>query len=143
MRTWIIKKLGGFPTVEAAIEDIRQRDGKEKEELLTLAVRKLFNTLSAQDILKEEGGVWFYMGKAMTDAEKGMLVSEATILLDSKLWNILTTDICYRANQKMFVASVNTDDLVAGKLWLYTLDAMKTRLKSMRGSSGLFNNKTA
>lgn len=142
-RKWLIEKLGGYPDIASAIEAIKEKDYKERYKILTLAVQKLFNTIGADDILQvQEGtGQWIFKGKALTDGEKSLLIAEANQFLGSKLWNILKADIEYQANKKMFRESESTEHLTAGKFWLFTLDAFKTRLKSMQSGSGLFNSK--
>ena len=142
MRTWLIKKLGGLPDIDSAIEAIREKESKERYQILTLAVKRLFNTIGPEDILKvHESGQWMFAGKEMSKGQKDMLVSEAKIFIESALWKILQADIQYQANRKMFVQGKDEQDMIAGKLWLYTIDAMNTRLKSMSLGSGLFNHK--
>jgi len=67
------------------------------------------------------------------------LIVEAENFKNSKLWSILQDDIKYQSNKKMYTNSVNVDDLIAGKLWLLTLDILKTRLNSLHKGSGKFN----
>ncbi len=140
MRDWVIKKLGGYPTIEDAIEGITQ--DKDKYTILTLAVKRLFNTIGSDDILKtNEVGQWMHEGKIMTDAKARLIQAEAKQLLDTTLWKILQDDVKYQANRKMFLLAENEMQLVSGKLWMYTLDAFKTRLESLSKGSGLFNSK--
>lgn len=120
MKTWLIHLLGGFT----------------KGEVLTEAVKKLYNTINEDDILHEENGVWFYKGKQLSGESKKMLIAEAIQLKDSKLWEILSTDIEYQANKQMFLKATEESHLMAGKMFLYVLDVVKTRLKSMSRESG-------
>lgn len=124
MRQRLIKLLGGYT----------------KDEVLTEAVKDLFNTIGADDILQEKGGVWMVGGKAMNDGEKNLLISQASSLMGMKLWKVLQEDIKFLANQRMFLRSQSQMDLIAGKLWLYTLDSIKTRLESLSKGSGRFNS---
>ena len=137
MKTKLIEKLGGYPTVEDAIESIKSRE--DKNTILTLAVKRLFNTISEDDILKEKDGQWFFMGRAISEGEKKLLISEAKTFLSMKLWDIIQKDISYQANRKMFLLAENELDIISGKLWTYTLDCIRTRLKSMSEESGRFN----
>ena len=141
MKNYIIRKLGGYPTIDDAIDAVRDGNhAEEKHRILTLAVKKLFNTIHADDILRvAEDGRWVYMGKFLSEDEKKMLMRDASNFIDSKLWNILQTDVRYQSNRKMYISGKNEDDLIAGKLWLLTLDAFNTRLKSMRQGSAIFN----
>ena len=124
MKNKLIKLLGGYT----------------KDEVLTRAVKKLYNTIGSEDILREEMGQWTINGKPINDAIKKLLVSEAQIFLKSRLWQGLQTDIKYRANKVMFEKAQTEQDLIAGKLWLYTIDSIKTRLESLVKGSGRFNS---
>lgn len=115
MRKWLIKKLGGY----------------HKDEVLTEAVKHLYNTIGADDILKIEGQFWTIAGEEIDEATKRLLISEANIFLNTRLWKVLQIDIKYKANKKMFLESQSELDLVAGKLWQYTLDCISTRLKQL------------
>ncbi len=119
MILFIIKKLLNCLTKE------------QKQEILTMAVRKFFNTISADDILKEKDGQWFYEGRAMNEASKKLLISQAEVLKEWQLWKILQDDIRYQANKRMFLDSKTENDLIAGKITLWTLDVISTRLKKM------------
>ena len=64
LRNWLIKKLKGFSSVEEAIDSIE--DPKEKNVILTRAVKKLFNTIDADDILQVvQDGQWKLEGKLL------------------------------------------------------------------------------
>jgi len=138
MRSFIVKLFGGFTDAESAIDAATTG---ERERLLTLAVKRLFNTISADDILKEVGNNWLYRGRILQEGEKDLLIAEATQLLNSKLWLILQNDVKYQANRMLYLESRDNTDLVAGKLWTYTLDAIETRLKSMKQGKALYNYK--
>lgn len=125
MKNWIIRKLGGYP----------------KDEVLTQAVKHLYNTIGAEDILRVDGDDWIFEGKALNSGQKKLLASQARTLINTQLWKVLQADIKYMANKRMFVESKTEQDLIAGKIWLFTLDALKTRLNSMSRESGIFNKK--
>lgn len=138
----LITLLGGFPDIESAIDAIREKNLEEKYTILTLAVRKLFNTLGPADILKvSDGGQWMSEGKTLNEGQKKLLIAEAINFTNTTLWKVLQADIKYQANRRMFNRSKTALDLVAGKLWLFTLDAINTRLKSLAKGDGSFNSK--
>lgn len=137
MRNWLIKKLGGFVDIDEAINSIK--DSKDKHKILTLAVKDLYNTITKDDILTENNGVWYFKGKPVEGNIKKVLIAEAENFKNSKLWSVLQDDIKYQSNKKMYTDSVSIDDIIAGKLWLLTLDTFKTRLNSLQKGSGKFN----
>ena len=137
MKNWLIKKLGGFVDIDDAINSIEEKEDKHK--VLALAVKDLYNTISKDDILTEVNGEWYSKGKPINSQVQKILVAEAENFKNSRLWAILREDIKYQSNRKMYIDSVSIDDLIAGKLWLLTLDTLKTRLDSLQRGSGKFN----
>lgn len=112
------------------------------KEILTELVRDLFNTIDEHDILREEiDGTWYVGDKELQDAEKKIVISEAQMFLKGKVWNVLQRDVKYLANKRMYISSRTEMDLVAGKLLLYLLDIIKTRLQSLDKGKGSFNLK--
>ncbi len=140
MRRWLIEKLGGYPDVDSALESIT--DAGEKTKILTLAVKRLFNTIGSEDILKlNKNSEWMFKGKVLSQGRKDLLIAEAKALLGTDLWKVLQQDTMYHANKKMFVSSKSESDIIFGKMWLYTLDAFATRLSSLSESSAVYNSK--
>jgi hypothetical protein len=136
-----IRQLGGFATIEDAIEAIRRKDLVEKREILTLAVRRLFNTIGADDILKPTDGRWTFAGKVMEKGMQDLVMAEAAQFENSTLFRILEKDILYQVNKKMFIGSENIDHVITAKFWLYTFDAIRTRLRSLAAGSPIYNDK--
>ena len=139
IRQFIVRILGGFVDAEEAIASVT--DDKEKQRLLTLATKHLFNTISQEDILQPQGQTWMFENRPLSLGEKNLLVAEATQFLRSKLWRVLQKDVKWKANEAMYIKGKSSDDLVAGKLWLYILDCFETRLNSMSKESALLNTK--
>ncbi len=137
---WLIRTLGGYPDIHSAIDDIKTKDDRHK--ILSLAVKKLFNTIGPDDILKEtQTGEWKYAGKMLTQGQKDLIVAQATQFMESFLWKVLQDDVSYQANRKMFSTSVTDEQLVNGKFWVYTLDTFRTRLGSLKKQRGSFSTK--
>jgi hypothetical protein len=136
MRERLIRALGGFPSIDSAIDAIRlEENGAKRRALLTYAVKRLYNTVGADDILKTDktSGQWTYMGKPISKEETAVLVEQARSMLDTRLWKVLQSDIKYQANKRMFVDSADVHDLTAGKLLLFYTDIIHTRLKKLAG----------
>lgn len=143
LREKLIVKLGGYvakgyPDAESAIAAIT--DTKAKRKILTLAVKRLFNTIGPEDILKDlGGGQWSVAGRPISAGERDRLIAEATNFNESTLWKVLKLDLRHQANRRMFLEAKSDDDLTAGKLWAFTVDAINTRLKSLEKGSAMLN----
>jgi hypothetical protein len=137
LRQQIIVKLGGYVDVDSALESVNVKD---KYHILTLATKRLFNTIGPDDILKvSDAGQWMLEGRPLSEGDKNLLIAEAHYLLDTKLWKVLQLDIKYQSNRKMYLLAQSEIDIIAGKMWQYTLDAIKTRLHSMKAGKGTFS----
>lgn len=135
MRRWIITLLGGFPDFESALEALKKTENIElKNKLLTEAVKRMFNTIGADDILRvdEETGMWFFQGKPLSKEDVMSLKEDARILRASKLWRVLRMDVRYQINKKMYEEGALTMDYIWGKLLLFYDDIVRTRIKNLK-----------
>lgn len=136
-KSFVIKILGGYVDIDHALDSIS--DSTERRYILTRTVKRLFNTIGAEDILKvHETGQWMFQGKPIPEAEKNLLISQATNFIDSHLWKVMSADIKYQANRKMFILGGDDLQITAGKLWLLTLDAFRQRIENMKSGNGSF-----
>jgi hypothetical protein len=141
-RQWLIEKLGGYATIDDAIDALRHTPVKDRHPILTLAVKKLFNTIGADDILQSAPGKqWLFEGRTLASGQIDQIMAEAQMLSKSLLWRVLEKDILYQVNKKMFLQADNEMHVITAKFWLYTFDTFRTRLKSLAEGSPLFNKK--
>lgn len=128
MRNWIEKKI-----IDWAIRKIKETDNKEaKQEILKLAVKNLYNSISEEDILHQNSdGNWVFRGRALTQAEIIRLKQEAVLLKGMRLWYALKQDIKYQLGKKMFEEAKCLDDILWGQLVTYLFDIIKTRIDKM------------
>lgn len=134
MREWVIKWLGGFVSIDEAIDAIQaNEDGAARRRILTLATRRLYNTIGPDDILKTDktSGQLTFMGKPISKEEVAVIMEQARNFMDSRLWKVLQADLKYQANRRMFVESVDTLGIESGKLFTYCIDTINTRLKRL------------
>lgn len=132
MKRWIIEKLGGYPDIDSAIDSLKKVDLKERHKILSIHIKTLFNTIGPEDILSENSArQWTFEGKILTEEQKSLVQAEMKQIAGSFSWRILQADVKYKVNRKMFIDSVNEMDMIAGKLWLHTLNTLNTRIKSI------------
>lgn len=100
-----------------------------RAKLVNLLVRKLFNTITADDILKLENQNMFLKGKRLTTEQITELKENAERFADSVVWKLLSDDIKYHANYLMYEKSKDYQDMMFGKAILYVVDIINKRLK--------------
>lgn len=122
LRKKIVKLLGGYTC--------------EPHEALTEIVKKHFNTISEDDILKEDKEGWFFEGQKIPDEVIKVLSGQADAILRMKAWEVIKKDAKYISNKKMFFKSQTEYDLIAGKLLLYLFNVIESRLKLIAGGNG-------
>lgn len=141
MRRWFIEKLGGYAGLEAALaadpvafvrralEVVREMPLPEKNRWLTVAVKKLFNTIGADDVLAVRGLNWTWQGKPLRHEEAKLLKAEVEVFQKSFLYKVITAELKYLGNRKMYLDSQTLEDMVAGKLLVYYTDIVRAVLK--------------
>ena len=143
IRMFLIRMLGGFSSINDALRCIEEMEMRNREKVLTMAVRRLYNTISQDDILRiRADGEWMFMGKVMPEGIRKQVINEASVFLSSKLWQVFKADVKYQANKKTFLHAQDIYQLTAGKLWMYTIDCFKTRVESLAKEKGFFNKVT-
>ena len=125
----LIKMLGGFPDVESAL---RSAEGVEKRAVLASAVRHLYKSVSAEEILRpgENGGVLFE-GRPMTQIEYSEIRAEAEMLRRSRLWKVLQLEVRYQLGKKMFEEARVPDDMLWGQLATFLWDVISTKIRRL------------
>ena len=129
MRSFIINKLGGYSTIQEAIDAIDSQ--KDKHTILTKAVSDIFQTVGDNDILRFESGQWLYQGLILDEQEVMQLKAEAQTFRKLRLYEVLDKEVKYHAARKMYYKSQTIDDLMAGKMIEYVWDIIKTKLKQL------------
>lgn len=100
-----------------------------KKRIQNRLLRSLFNTVTAEDILSIKSGVLYVGDKLVPEADAKGLIAEARMIQATELWKILVTrDLKWLANRKMYYDSQSTDDMIAGKMMLYTLGLLEKRV---------------
>ncbi len=124
MKKWLIKLFIKW------LKDLNDED--LKREILTESVKKLYNAISADDILRQQqDGTWLFQGKPLTGVEVTQLREEATMLRGMKFWYVIKQDIRYQLGKKMFEEARVKEDLVWGQLLLFLDDIIRNRIKKM------------
>ncbi len=134
MRKWFVKKLHGFPDIDSAIQHIKDtKDSEKKADVLKEAVKKLYNAVSADDILApNKEGTWNFQGKPLTQTEVEELRNEAREMLGMKIWRVIKLDLRYQLGKKMFEEAKCLEDMLWGQLLLYLDDVIRNRLQKMK-----------
>ena len=109
-------------------------DDKTKHRILTLCVKKHFNTVSADDILKAntDGTIQFGVEKfdrtVLTE-----LKNQAEFLEKMLLWKVIDKDVLYEVNKRMQELGAELQDMISAKvaLWLFK-EVIEKRLKRLR-----------
>ncbi len=119
--------------IKFAIKLLREIDDENlKREILTEAIKKLYNTIGSDDILKQNpDGTWMFQGRPLTGIEVSNLKQEANEIKGMKLWRVIKMDIRYQIGKKMFEEAKVKDDLVWGQLLTYLDDIIRNRLQKM------------
>lgn len=93
-----------------------------RSKLRNYLLKKVFLALAEEDVVP-----W----NNLPIGEKDVLIAEAKLIRDSRLWERLTVSSKIGAQKLMFEKSKTIDDMVFGKALLYTIDMLDKRLKTI------------
>lgn len=104
-----------------------------KRWFINFITRNLFNTLTEDDIIKYDSSKKHFVvnGQAVPDSEAREIVNGASIVQQTLVWKLLVSEMKVLANKKMYFHSKNEDDILAGKMMLYTIDIMERKLDNL------------
>jgi len=129
LKNWIVKRLGGYTTVEDALMSAETLEDKHK--VLTKAVAHHFILITKDDIIKKQGNEYTFKGKPLLDAQVQSLRSQAEGWLESTLFEVVDYELKHQAYKKIFENAENEMDVIAGKLILWNWDVVKSKLKNL------------
>ena len=105
-----------------------------RRKFLNWLVKDLFVAYDENDILViYPDNSMKFEGKQMVDERVVGLQEDASAMLNSFLWKVLSADIKYNATRTMFDKSKNYEGMMFGKATLYVLDVIKKRLEQLAG----------
>ena len=103
-----------------------------QKRLINWIVSGLFNTIGTEDILEEKpGGIVMYQGTEMGGETISQLKHDAKVFSESVLWEVLSNEVKYLSNLRMFERGKNEEDLLMGKAFLYALEVIDRKLKEL------------
>ncbi len=96
-----------------------------RQKLINFLAKQLFKTIVEDDFLTiSKMGVVKFKGKILDNAQKADLIRNARDLLDNQAWQLMLIEMSFVANKKIYFDSGTMEDMVGGKLILWTLDVM-------------------
>ena len=105
---------------------------KIKQKIKNHLLRRLFNTLTVDDLLVYHNGKMYIGGKEISKDRKQSFISQAHTIAQLPLWEQLIKDMKVISNQRMFEKGTSVDDIMFGKAMLYTIDVMERKIANLR-----------
>lgn len=103
-----------------------------QKRLITWITHKLFNFVTQDDVLRrDEFGAYYLKGRKLDDAELQTLQHDATSFKDSIIWKVLSDEVRYQANVRMYYKSTDANDLIAPKAMLETIRIIDAKLQEL------------
>ncbi|MGH7249346.1 MAG: hypothetical protein ACREGC_00045 [Minisyncoccia bacterium] len=92
----------------------------------------LLPAFKAEKILTaSKSGHLFLGGELVTEKQKGSLQAAARMFRNTQLWEIMTDTLKSQAQTIMFKDAKDYQDLVNGKMMLYTIEVQENILKKI------------
>lgn len=100
----------------------------EKEKLLNLLLSELFNAVTEESFLQVKGDN-IYAGTTQLDQLTVMqYAEEARMIQKTNLYRALQKHMKAAANQRLYLQSQNTDDMIFGKAMLWNMKVRHEKL---------------
>lgn len=82
-------------------------------------------------LMSDKTGKLIYQGNPLTSEQKSSIISQAQVLHSMDLYKLLMNEMKYVANKKIFFDAKNIDDMMAGKMVLWTLDVIEKKIENL------------
>lgn len=105
---------------------------KIKLKLFNYLMKNLFNTVTEDQILKIYNNKVTIGNVELSEKDVRGLKSEAITIQSLPLWQYLTGSMKYIANKRMYNDSKSIEDLIAGKMILFTLEVMEKKIDNIK-----------
>ena len=105
---------------------------KLKIKIFNYLMRSMFNAITEKDVLRIKGKKIVIGDRVLADAEVRGLKGEAADMETIPLWNYLKKDMKHIANKKMYRESQTVDDMIAGKMILFTIEVMERKIDNIK-----------
>ncbi len=109
-----------------------------QRELARWIVADVFNTISADDIVREEKNqvtgesVWMHHGAPLSDGQVAVLKKEAAQFAKMSLCRVLMDELHYHARTKLELAKTE-EDIVSAKLLSYLVKIVQEKVQKIAG----------
>jgi hypothetical protein len=103
-----------------------------RRKLINFLAKHLFKTITAEDFIREKKGRLYINGKMLNAESEIILRDEAGRVQNSTLWKMIKLEAEYHALDKVLRKSESIDDVVAGKLMIYIIDIMDSRMNTLQ-----------
>ena len=105
---------------------------KLKLKLIQYLVRNLLVALLPSDILTITNKGWYIRGRKLSEEEKIQLKEESESFSRSFLWELMSNEIRFLANDRMFEKSAVEGNSVFGRAMLYNLQLLDGFMENCR-----------
>lgn len=99
-----------------------------QKQLAPLVFKELFNGITEDDVLKLVNGKLIHRGVPLSLEQKNSIIMEAENLKTNNALIAILTDLKFTANKKIYEDSVSIEDILAGKMALWTVDLIEKKI---------------
>ncbi len=103
-----------------------------RHKLVLYLTRNLLVALTEDEILTMTNRGWSYRGRMLSPEERAQLREEAQTFGDSLLWQMISNEIRFTANLRVFEKGVDAEQTIFGRAMLYNLELIATFIKNLK-----------
>ena len=94
-------------------------------------VKNLFNMIDENDILQIRGNAIMFKGRRLEPERLQKIKDDAEQFAKSTIWQLLSNEVKFEANQRIYTKSQTVDDILAGKITLYILEIIQRKIETI------------
>lgn len=105
---------------------------KWKVRIANWLFKHLFNGITENDVLKQlPDGNFVYNKTVFGQKEKLEIADEANSIINMPVYQMLKNEMTQIANKRIYQESKTIEDTIAGKMLLYYIDVLDTKLRKL------------
>lgn len=106
--------------------------GRQKQEIVDKLLKETFKVIDPKDVLRiESPNQGWFGGKELKQDDIDRLIYEGSRLKSSFLWQVLSRQLRYEASNLIAYKSKTPEDMIGGKMMLYSIEVIEELLDNL------------
>lgn len=105
---------------------------KLKTKFIHYLIKNLLVAVTEEEILTVTNKGWFRGNRPLTAEEKQAIIDDARSFRDSEVWKLMSNEIRWMANLRMFEKGTTAENTIFGRAMLYNLELIEKFIRNCK-----------